>query len=467
PSNDNTNVANALQNPFVVNQDPDKNSSQSPLQINYNCCYGCGDLLEGIFCHQCTYELCGKGAHYGYNCPPKVPIIPDLESFNNQTVDELPQTLLSFNPTCYSEDGNSFTYDSTSNIVHDSANVFDPPSQPPLYSCEFYGNDARYGHYCTPHVPDPHEAYQCQPMNEDYYHEQNSCYDPNSFGFDQFQPPQYTSFSDEDILKKIYSNPLFDEEIISIKIDPHPFNAESNIIESLLNHESLIISSSSKIDSFFDEFAGEITISNQFHRELIKLIVILRKKFVLSRDCCMITHLLVHRKNLFLKILMLHLNLSLHLLSPLRIVTLSWKKLIYLFTLDDPMPSGIEEDDYDSERDTLILEELFSNDSLSLAENESFHFDIPLSSRPPAKPPDGNSGNLNVKVIGCAILGKKFKEDLFTYCIENGILQDSSEPSNDNTNVVNALQEPFVVKKDPGSLEDKIICDLNKTPDLS
>ncbi|GJX56815.1 hypothetical protein Tco_0286712 [Tanacetum coccineum] len=29
-------------------------------------------------------------------------------------------------------------------------------------------------------------------MNGDYYHEQNSCYDYNSFGFDQFQPPQYT-----------------------------------------------------------------------------------------------------------------------------------------------------------------------------------------------------------------------------------------------------------------------------------
>ncbi|GJY07214.1 hypothetical protein Tco_0374268 [Tanacetum coccineum] len=29
-------------------------------------------------------------------------------------------------------------------------------------------------------------------MNEDYYHEQNSCYDYNSFGFDPFQPPQYT-----------------------------------------------------------------------------------------------------------------------------------------------------------------------------------------------------------------------------------------------------------------------------------
>ncbi|GJW85002.1 hypothetical protein Tco_0158147 [Tanacetum coccineum] len=91
-----------------------------------------------------------------------------------------------------------------------------------MYSCEFCGNDARYGHYCTPQVPSiypelcynqdfnvpqdfhdfqqqylccencggPHETFQCQPMNEDYY-EQNSCYDPNSFGFDQYQPPQF------------------------------------------------------------------------------------------------------------------------------------------------------------------------------------------------------------------------------------------------------------------------------------
>nr|GEX90386.1 hypothetical protein [Tanacetum cinerariifolium] len=60
PSNDNTNVVNALQEPFVVNQDPNKNSSQSPPQINHHCCYGCGESLEDIFCHQCTYELYGK-----------------------------------------------------------------------------------------------------------------------------------------------------------------------------------------------------------------------------------------------------------------------------------------------------------------------------------------------------------------------------------------------------------------------
>nr|GFB12616.1 hypothetical protein [Tanacetum cinerariifolium] len=61
------------------------------------------------------------------------------------------------------------------------------------------------------------------------------------------------------------------------------------------------------------------------------------------------------------------------------------------FTLDDSVPPGIEEDDYESERVILILEELLSNDSLSLPENESFHFDISSSPRPPAKPLDDDS----------------------------------------------------------------------------
>nr|GEW22311.1 hypothetical protein [Tanacetum cinerariifolium] len=42
------------------------------------------------------------------------------------------------------------------------------------------------------------------------------------------------------------------------------------------------------------------------------------------------------------------------------------------FTPDDSMPPGIKEDNYESERDMLIFEELLSNDSLSLLENESF-----------------------------------------------------------------------------------------------
>nr|GEW50301.1 hypothetical protein [Tanacetum cinerariifolium] len=88
PSNDNTNVVNALQEPCVVQQDLGENSSQSLPQINHHCCFECGDSLEDIFFHKCTCELCGRGAHYGYNFPPKVPVVPDPEPFNNQTIDE-------------------------------------------------------------------------------------------------------------------------------------------------------------------------------------------------------------------------------------------------------------------------------------------------------------------------------------------------------------------------------------------
>nr|GEW57663.1 hypothetical protein [Tanacetum cinerariifolium] len=451
-----------------------------------------------------------KGAHYGYNCPPKAPIIPDLEPFNNQTVDELLQTLPSFDPTCYSEDGNSFTYDPKSNLVHDSPNVFDPPSQPPLYSYEFYGNDARYGHYCTPQVPfiyqkpDPHEAYQCQPMNEDYYHGQNSCYDPNSFGFDQFQPPQYTvnhpifnaqnelfnsqnklmeqltsmcdmqiveeqaakarywkilvcydddddedytiamtpkepdnslsmgdehldtisatesdefikssvenlvpnpsdddqSFYDEDISKEIYSNPLFDEQFISMKIDPHHFNVESDLIESLLNHDSSIISSSLKIDSLIDEFAGELTLLKSIPPGINETDCDPEKETRLIKRLLYDNSSPRPPKEFISKNSDTAFESFSSFLIPVEDSDSLMKEIDLSFTPDDPMPPGIEEDDYDSKRDILILKELLSNDSLSLPKNESFHFDIPSSFCPPAKPLDGNSGILNAKVMG-------------------------------------------------------------------
>nr|GEZ10761.1 uncharacterized mitochondrial protein AtMg00810-like [Tanacetum cinerariifolium] len=174
------------------------------------------------------------------------------------------------------------------------------------------------------HVPNPSESEdlsdsECDVLAcDDFTTFSNLLFDAD----DDFSSSVDKSFSDENIPKEIYSNPLFDEEIISMKIDSHHFNVESDLIESLLNHDSSIISSSSKIDSLLDEFA------------------------------------------------------------------------------DDSMPPSIEDDNYDSERDILILEELLSNDSLSLPKNESFHFDTPSSPRPPAKPPDDDSGILTVKVVG-------------------------------------------------------------------
>ncbi|GKC08780.1 hypothetical protein Tco_1000390 [Tanacetum coccineum] len=62
------------------------------------------------------------------------------------------------------------------------------------------------------------------------------------------------------------SNPFFDsyddstssdDESFSDEIDPHHFNAESDLIESLLNRDTLIVSSP-KFDSLLEEFSGEL-----------------------------------------------------------------------------------------------------------------------------------------------------------------------------------------------------------------
>nr|GEY68347.1 hypothetical protein [Tanacetum cinerariifolium] len=68
---------------------------------------------------------------------------------------------------------------------------------------------------------------------------------------------------------KIYSNPLFDdEEINSNKIDLHYFNAESNLIESLSNRDTLF-DSSPKFD-YLEEFSGELVPTSIINEERIK-----------------------------------------------------------------------------------------------------------------------------------------------------------------------------------------------------
>ncbi|GJS71623.1 hypothetical protein Tco_0704464 [Tanacetum coccineum] len=196
------------------------------------------------------------------------------------------------------------------------------------------------------------------------------------------------SLSDEDVLEekfKIYPNPLFNEEIISNKIDPHHFNAEYDLIESLLNRDTSIVSSP-KFDSLLEEIrlVEKLLYDNSSPRPLKKLnsensdAVI--KSFSPSSIPVEDSDSLMDEIDIFL-------------------------------TPDDSIPSGIENDDYDSEGDILFLEELLSNDSHSLPENESFHFDRyydPSPPRPPAKPPDDdgihfdiepNTGILTAKVV--------------------------------------------------------------------
>nr|GFA80774.1 hypothetical protein [Tanacetum cinerariifolium] len=207
------------------------------------------------------------------------------------------------------------------------------------------------------------------------------------------------SLFDEDVLEKIYSNPLFDEEIIPMEIEQHSFNAESNLIGSMPNHDSAIIISS-KIDSLFDEFTGKLTLLESIPSRIDETDCHPEKEIRLTKRL-LYDNLSPHPPE---EIVFDNSNDDIESFSPSHIPNEdsdSYMEEIDLsFNLDDPMPPGIEEDDDDSERDISLLEELLDNYSLSLPAIESYHFDIPSPYRPPAKPPDGNTGTLNIKMLG-------------------------------------------------------------------
>nr|GFC08507.1 hypothetical protein [Tanacetum cinerariifolium] len=207
------------------------------------------------------------------------------------------------------------------------------------------------------------------------------------------------SLSVKDVREKIYSNPLFDEEIIPMEIDSHSFNAKSDLIESLPNHDSSVIISS-KIDFLFDEFVGELTFLKSFPSGIDKTDCHPEKEIRLTKRLLY--------DNAFPRppeeIVFDNSHADIESFSPSHIPNEDsdshMEEIDLFFNPDDPMPPGIEEDDDDSGRDILILEELLDNYSLSLPATESYHFDIPSPYRPPAKPPDGNTGTLNIKMLG-------------------------------------------------------------------
>nr|GEZ82762.1 hypothetical protein [Tanacetum cinerariifolium] len=186
------------------------------------------------------------------------------------------------------------------------------------------------------------------------------------------------SHSNEDVPMenfKVYSNPLFDDgEINYDNIDPHYFNAESNLIESFLNRDTLI-DSCPKFDFLLKEFFGELA-----HINLI-LPGIKEADIDLEEQIRLVEKLLYDNssprppKELNAEIT----DTIVESLSPSPIPVEDSDSLmdeidLFLAT-DDLLPPGIESDNFDSEGDIHFLEELLSDDSIPLPENESSNFD--------------------------------------------------------------------------------------------
>nr|GEU56275.1 hypothetical protein [Tanacetum cinerariifolium] len=142
-SNDSTNVVNAPREPVVVKQDHGVN----PPHID-KCCCECGNALDGIYCQQCIFLIQRA-------IPTKK---TQYLAFQNLT-------LLMNLPTFSTH---------LRNLLYILVKIAEAHTR--IFSVNW----------------GPHETFQCQPTNEEYYHEQNSCYNSNSFGSNHCQPPKYT-----------------------------------------------------------------------------------------------------------------------------------------------------------------------------------------------------------------------------------------------------------------------------------
>nr|GFC74088.1 hypothetical protein [Tanacetum cinerariifolium] len=171
----------------------------------------------------------------------------------------------------------------------------------------------------------------------------------------EFDSVEDQSLHNEDFPEEIFSNPLFEEEINSMRIGQHHFNAESDLLESLLNHDSSIIPSSSKIDSFLDEFVGKLTLlksippgidETDYHPENE---IRLSQRLLYDNSSPRPPEEFVYENS----------NADVESFSPFPICIEDSKSFMeeidLTFTPDDPMLSSIEEDN-DNSRDILIRE---------------------------------------------------------------------------------------------------------------
>nr|GEX38103.1 hypothetical protein [Tanacetum cinerariifolium] len=171
----------------------------------------------------------------------------------------------------------------------------------------------------------------------------------------EFDSVDDQSLHNEDFSEKIFSNPLFEEEIISIKKDQHHFNAESDLVESMLNRDSSIISSSSKIDSLLDEFAENIRLTKRLLYDNSSPRP--PKEFSSENP---------------------YADIESFSPSPIPIKDSDshMEEIDLSFNLDDPMPPSIEDDDNNSEGDTLFLERLLHDDPIPLPDTLDFLYEV-------------------------------------------------------------------------------------------
>nr|GEU59778.1 reverse transcriptase domain-containing protein [Tanacetum cinerariifolium] len=352
----------------------------------------CGNSLNDFFCHHCTYEFCGNGAHVGYNCPAQVPSFQTLPSFPQQypccedcgVLSEadhcLPQQYTINHPIFNAH--NDFL-DSKNKIIIAQTKIMEQMTQ--LTSmCEMACQIIQK-------KQEEKQIEEEQAANARYWKIPACCDDDDDYNYaiTPNEPVDSLSMGDEhlDTISAMESNEFIKSSVENLVLNPSESEGEngcdvpacfitfSNVLfDAEYEFDSIDDQSCSDedIDSLLDEFTGELTLlksilsgideTDCYHENEIRL----TKKLLYDNSSPRPPEEFVFENS----------NTEIESFSPSPIPNEDsdshMEEIDLSFNPNGPMPPSIEEDDYDSERDILILNELPSNYSLSLPKMSHF-----------------------------------------------------------------------------------------------
>nr|GEU96642.1 hypothetical protein [Tanacetum cinerariifolium] len=206
----------------------------NPL-IGHHCCYKCGNSLNDFFCHQCTCEFCGNCAH------------EEEKRIEEEQAAKAQNWKL---PVCYNDDDDedyivviTRDFPITDSLIMENEHldtILETKSEKFIKSS------------VENLVPIPSES-------GDFFDIKSEC---DMFDCDDSQTTKFP----------MISNPLFNDSTFSDDESSNEprfyykndrFDTKSYLLESLLNHDTLM-ASSPKFDSILEEFFGELA-----HTDLI------------------------------------------------------------------------------------------------------------------------------------------------------------------------------------------------------
>nr|GEW48273.1 hypothetical protein [Tanacetum cinerariifolium] len=233
-------------------------------------------------------------------------------------------------------------------------------------------------------VPIPRE---CE-VTSDNKSEYNEPVKDDSLVFTTFPNPLFNDKDDVTIHKddfpieesKVCSNLVFDDdEINSDELESH---VESNFVESLSNHDTLI-DSSQKID-YVEEFSGPLMLIHIAEEERIRR----EHAEYISRIEMLFTINPCPRPTVNADMIVESIPSS---LIPVQGNDSQREEIDIVTNTDELLPPGFENDDSDGEVDAvdeLHVDNSISNSENELSDNEESDFDNPLFPRPPSEPAD-------------------------------------------------------------------------------